>query len=136
MIRGLAHVCIVAPDLEAAEQFYCQTLGLERAFRFLRRGETVGLYLRLGQRTFIEVFRQETTEDTPRHPIRHFCLEVDDLDATVDRLKAAGQEVTDKTLGADRSWQAWTTDPAGVRIEFHQYTDQSTQLTGADCIIP
>ena len=28
--------------------------------------EPVGLYLRLGDRTFIEVFRQDKTEDTPR----------------------------------------------------------------------
>jgi hypothetical protein len=43
--------------------------------------------------------------------------------------------VTDKILGADHSWQIWTADPAGVKIEFHQYTNASCQTTGADCVL-
>jgi hypothetical protein len=50
-------------------------------------------------------------------------------------VKALGYDVTDKTMGADRSWQAWTKDPGGVRIEFHQYTARSCQKTGADCVL-
>ncbi|OGV68596.1 MAG: hypothetical protein A3K19_11515 [Lentisphaerae bacterium RIFOXYB12_FULL_65_16] len=43
--------------------------------------------------------------------------------------------VTDKKLGADQSWQFWVTDPGGVRIEFHQHTENSSQRTGKDCIV-
>ena len=46
-----------------------------------------------------------------------------------------GYEVTEKKLGADESWQTWVTDPSGVRIEFHEYTEKSTQITGEDCIV-
>ncbi len=38
-------------------------------------------------------------------------------------------------MGADRSRQMWTQDPDGVRIEFHQYTPGSCQLTGAPCVL-
>lgn len=50
-------------------------------------------------------------------------------------LGAGGYAVTEKKLGADQSWQAWTTDPSGVRIEFHQYTAHSSQVTGKDCVL-
>lgn len=68
-------------------------------------------------------------------PIRHFCLEVDDIEQVRRRLTENGYEVTDKKLGADQSWQLWTTDPSGVRIEFHQYTDRSSQVTHEDCML-
>ena len=42
-------------------------------------------------------------------------------------------EVTDKQLGGDNAWQVWAEDPNGVRIEFHQYTDDSMQLVGGTC---
>ena len=30
-------------------------------------------------------------------------------------------------MGGDNSWQAWTCDPDGNRIELHQYTPESKQ---------
>jgi hypothetical protein len=46
-----------------------------------------------------------------------------------------GYETTEKKLGSDQSWQIWTTDPNGVRIEFHQYTADSSQRTHNNCIL-
>jgi len=87
------------------------------------------------------VDRVNLSGDTLRHQggnqimIKHFCLEVDDIDDVAQKLTAAGYTVTEKTLGADQSWQAWTTDPSGVRIEFHEYTKDSSQLTGENCVL-
>ncbi|MEX2627099.1 MAG: VOC family protein [Ilumatobacteraceae bacterium] len=50
---------------------------------------------------------------------QHFAILVDDLDATVDELRAKGLEVSDpKTVGPDR--QTFIEDPDGNRIELHQ----------------
>ncbi len=65
----------------------------------------------------------------------HFCLETDDIDEVARRLADNGYPVTEKKLGADQSWQVWTKDPSGVRIEFHQYTPKSSQRTHQDCIL-
>jgi len=67
--------------------------------------------------------------------IKHVAIEVSDLDALIAQIRAAGAEVDDKKLGADHSWQAWATDPNGVRIEFHEYTEQSNQLVGGKCVV-
>ena len=135
MIKQLAHVCISAKDLDASAHFYTEVLGLRRAFNFRKAEGVFGFYLEVGPGNYIEVF-QRAQVDAPGHgPIQHICLEVEDIDAVARQLAQHDCEVTEKTLGADQSWQIWTTDPAGVRIEFHQYTDTSSQRTGRDCVL-
>ncbi|MFA7231540.1 MAG: VOC family protein [Victivallaceae bacterium] len=135
MIKKIAHVCIAALNLAEVEKFYCAGLGFEKAFDFIRDGKVFGFYLKTADNSFIEVFRQDTLPVNENCVIRHICLETDDLDQLARHLKKLGYEVTDKRLGADRSWQIWVTDPSGVKIEFHQYTPESSQVTGKNCIL-
>jgi catechol 2,3-dioxygenase-like lactoylglutathione lyase family enzyme len=135
MFKQLAHVCIKANNLAETEQFYCGVLGLEKQFEFMRGGEVFGFYLALGSNTFIEVFADAQASAGNRPIIDHLCLEVADIDAVVDHVRAQGWEITDKKMGADNSWQAWVTDPSGVRIELHHYTPTSTQFTGEVCVL-
>ncbi len=132
MIVRLAHVCIGATDLAAAEDFYVGRLGMELAFEFVRAGERIGFYVKAGEGTFIEVFADADAQDAARPRIKHFCLEVEDLDAVLKTLASRGVEASDKKLGADNAWQAWTVDPSGVRIELMQYQRDSAQFTGAN----
>lgn len=131
MITRLAHVCLHATDLAATEAFWCGVLGLQRTFTFERDGHLFGFYLGLGERSFIEVFSGEP--GAGEGAIRHLCLEVPDIQAVHAALQAAGLAEAEPMLGCDQSWQCWATDPNGVRIEFHQYTAASCQLTGAVC---
>lgn len=135
MIKGLAHVCLLATDLAATEHFYCNGLGLKKAFEFIRNDRVVGFYLELAQGAFIEIFQSDEIKAQPKNPIQHFCMEVDDIEQTGLQLTRNGYEATQKKLGADQSWQLWTTDPSGVRIEFHQYTERSSQITRENCIL-
>jgi len=130
MFKRLAHVCIGAVDLDAAESFYVDALGMEMAFEFYRAGQRIGFYVKVGETTFLEVF---AISDAPKNGsplIKHFCLEVEDLDAVINRLSDRGLEVSAKKMGADNAWQAWIADPSGVRIELMQYCAASTQFTG------
>lgn len=130
MIKQLAHLCIHSRDLDATRRFYCDVLGAEIAFDFQRAGKGFGYYLKLGGNTFIEVFEDEPGGEGH---IRHMALEVDDIEAVVKVLREHGAEASDPQFGDDYAWQAWTTDPNGVRIEFHQYTNRSLQLVGGTC---
>lgn len=132
MITQLAHICIHSPDLDLTRRFYTQALGLEIGFEFEKHGEPIGFYIRVGNNTFIEVFKGEPG---PVGNINHVSLQVTDLDALIDRIRDAGFEVGEKTMGADHSWQAWTEDPNGIRMEFHEYTEQSMQMTGGICAV-
>jgi catechol 2,3-dioxygenase-like lactoylglutathione lyase family enzyme len=133
MIKQLAHICIGAKDLAEAERFYCGLLGLKKKFSFLRKDQAAGLYLSAGEGVFIEIFPEGNGAADKVQWIRHLCLEVENLDLVIAALRKDGRDVTDKKMGCDQSWQAWTHDPSGIPIEFHEYTEQSHQLTGKDC---
>lgn len=134
-VKRLAHVCIVAKDLDAAERFYVEGLGLRRAFSFIRGGKRIGFYLDAGGGNFIEIFERQSASGRNEGPMVHMCIEVEDLAAVAARLEKAGYTISDRKLGADKSWQAWTTAPDGVRIELQQYTPESSQFTGTDCVL-
>lgn len=110
-IQGVHHIGISVPDIEKARQFYIDLLGgVEEVAPFEWRDEPaidriVGLQgsaakqflCRLGN-THLEVFEYLAPRSDPQEPDRgvnrfgytHFALQVDDLAATVQRLKAAG----------------------------------------------
>lgn len=132
LIKQVAHVCIFAHDLEATEAFWSGVLGMPVAFRFTRNEAPYGFYLTAGGRTNIEVFQKSETQFSDANQINHICLEVNSLDEAVTAIRAKGIAVTDKKLGVDDTWQAWTADPNGVKIELFEYTDKSAQFVGGD----
>jgi catechol 2,3-dioxygenase-like lactoylglutathione lyase family enzyme len=128
MIKGIAHTCYTVRDLDAAIGFYVEKLGLRHGFDFVNDdGVRFGVYLHVGERTFIEMF---TGDRAPGNSgsYGHLCLEVDDVARTVEELRAKGVEISDAKMGGDNSWQAWLADPDGNRIELHGYTPDSKQL--------
>jgi catechol 2,3-dioxygenase-like lactoylglutathione lyase family enzyme len=130
MITQLAHICINSPDLELTERFYTKGLGFSIGFRFEKQGKPFGFYVKAGNMTFIEVFKGDPGKVGN---INHVAIQVSDIDGLIARIRDAGFEVGDKAMGADNSWQAWATDPSGVRIELHEYTPQSMQVAGGIC---
>lgn len=132
MIKQLAHVCIYTADLDETSRFYFEGLGLERGYEFIKNGELFGYYIKLGNDTFIEVFKGDPSVEGT---ISHFALQVEDMDDVLARLKDHGYAAGKKLFGGDHAWQAWATDPSGVRIEFHEYTEKSLQLTGGRCMV-
>ena len=60
--------------------------------------------------------------------INHICLETEDLDAVLVHVRSLGVAITDKKIGADCTWQAWTNDPNGVKLEIFEYTADSLQF--------
>ncbi|PWN06640.1 VOC family protein [Rhodohalobacter mucosus] len=130
MINRLAHICIHTRDLALTERFYCDALGLKKGFEFEKDGDLYGFYIKLGNKSFIEVFKGDPGNVGN---INHLAMETEDIDRVISRLRESGFEATDRKLGGDHTWQAWTRDPNGVRIEFHQYTDKSMQFEGGTC---
>jgi catechol 2,3-dioxygenase-like lactoylglutathione lyase family enzyme len=55
-VKQIAHSCMMTHDLNASEHFYCDVLGLKKAFEFNKNGKRIGLYIEAGARTWIEIF--------------------------------------------------------------------------------
>jgi catechol 2,3-dioxygenase-like lactoylglutathione lyase family enzyme len=132
MIRQLAHICIHTNDLEETLRFYTEVLGLEKAFTFEKNGALFGYYVKLGEQTFIEVFRGDPG---PVGNINHVAIEVDDMDGLIARIRDHGVDIGEKKRAADHTWQVWVTDPNGIRIEFQEYTPESMQRVGGTCMV-
>jgi len=132
IIKQLAHACIFAHDLAATEAFYRDVLGIEVKFRFMREGKLIGYYLDAGNRTFIEVFEKQSASFDESNVINHLCLEVENMDEAIAQIRSRGVSITDKKFGIDDTWQSWTADPNGVKIELFEYTAKSAQFLGGD----
>ena len=129
MIRTLAHVMIRVTDLERAVAFYRDVLGLKEAFRLHGDDGTVRIvYLHAGERQFVELSRGNGEPAAPALGYVHICFEVQEIRALYERLERAGCVVPNSLKqGRDQSWQFWSADPDGNRIEFMEYTPESKQ---------
>ena len=131
MRTKLAHVCFETDDLDRTEAFY-QVLGLSRQFEFRNlQGELVGFYLAFDDHSYIEIIKSSKPQQEGR--IKHFAIEVDDVDAAYQQLVKNNLEVTKKVFAKDYLWMISTTDPNGIFIELQQYTPKSMQLVGGVC---
>ena len=128
LVKQVAHTCIFARDLDAVEAFYRDVIGIKPKFDFKRGDKRIGFYLDFGNRTFVEVFLKGESRFEESNQINHICFETDDLDGLIAHVRAKGISITDKKLGVDHTWQAWTADPSGVKLEIFQYTDKSMQF--------
>ncbi len=128
MFKRIAHVCLGASNLERAIAWY-ERVGFSVIFEFTRKGKRFGVYMKLSEGNFIEIFEDPDLGPVVNNGILHFCLETGDIDAVMARLKERGVSFSPKKLGVDNTWQIWLEDPDGNRFEVHQYTLASTQLT-------
>lgn len=134
MITGLTHAAVRVTDIDRSLDFYINVLGLSEQFRISREdGPPWLVYLKVAEGQFIELFpgAEETHTEAKGAAVVHICLQVDDIHKTYKELTARGLiPHAEPLMGADNSWQFWTSDPDGNPIEFHQFTPESMQLRG------
>ena len=112
-MKAIHHVAITVADLDEALDFYTRVLGLSQ--RTDRPPDLPpGAWLDVGGK---QVHLVVGTPPPARR--QHFAVLVDDLDATVERLRADGVEVSEPaSIGTAR--QSFLSDPSGNGIELHQ----------------
>lgn len=128
VLLGFEHVGLTANEAERTIDFYCGLLGLRlRARKAQEWGEL--LFLDAGN-AMLEIFvpkpPQVRAADLPQgHAgLRHITFAVDDVDAAVARLEAAGVEITERPRDAyNRDLfrrVAFCRDPDGISVELVQ----------------
>lgn len=127
----LGHMAITVKDMDAALDFYTRVLGCEKAFEIANpdTGAPWIVYVHVGGGQFIELFYGGETDnpwDSKLRGFNHVCLQVDDIQAATKRVQDAGYPM-DKLpkMGCDNNWQAWITDPDGIRVELMQISPDS-----------
>ena len=135
MITNIAHNAVTVADMEASLRFYTEGLGFRKAFEIPNpdTGEPWIVYLNICPGQFLELFYGGTEQNPWRHEhigFNHFCFEVDDIHTAVEKVRQAGYPIDiEPKQGADMNWQAWVTDPNGVRIELMKIDPNSPQAT-------
>lgn len=151
MIRAIDHINIVVPDLERAVSFYCDVLGFTKTKEARLEGEwidrIVGLRGVKARAAFIvapagepriellcydapagATLAQNSRPNTAG--LRHIALRVDDMTATVERLRAAGVTPFSEPVrvpagvvqhDAGEKILVYFLDPNGVILELAEY---------------
>jgi lactoylglutathione lyase len=124
-IKSLAHAALKVKDIDRSLAFYRDTLGFKEMMRIDNDdGSLLLVYLRMTDDQFIEIFPGGVGEVAPgwnANAINHFCLEVEDMQATAADLRTRGVAfIHEPKVGLDGNWQCWVGDPDGNRIEFMQ----------------
>jgi catechol 2,3-dioxygenase-like lactoylglutathione lyase family enzyme len=138
MICGIHHTAISTPDVERSLRFYRDLLGFEVIYSSAWKSGTEGadritglkgsadrvVMLRAGN-ACIELF--QFSQPTPKaaeamrpvcdHGITHICLDVNDVDAEYERLRAAGMIFHCPPQGNGALRATYGRDPDGNVIE-------------------
>lgn len=92
-------------------------------------------YIKLGS-VFVELFdagsvTEHLIPDDKFLNYQHLSLLVDDIHKFTEKIRKAGVPIDDEpAVGMEHTWQMWSHDPDGNKIEFMQYTDKSYQVVG------
>jgi lactoylglutathione lyase len=134
IMSKLGHAAITVKNMETSLAFYTKGLGFKKAFELNRpeTGERWIIYLYIGDGQFIELFYDGVTDNPWNVELRgfnHLCVAVDDIHSSAKQLEDAGYKLDQQpNQGCDSNWQAWVTDPDGIRIELMQLDEASPQL--------
>lgn len=131
-VKRVDHIAVVVPDLEAAQTFFSDALGLPvKKVADVPAEEVKIAFLPVGD-TELELL--EPTSDGSGVAkflakrgagMHHICLEVDDIESMLDRMKARGIELINTEPVVDETGRKYAflhpKSTFGVLVEFYEY---------------
>jgi catechol-2,3-dioxygenase len=125
-VTGVNELVLEVLDLERAEHFYSELLGLPVVERWEHRD---AVWVMAGDQTRIGLWKPQVGVAGGRGGVHvHYAMHIaeDDYDATVERLKESELDVTEDDFGHSRA--VYVTDPDGNVVEF--WTGDVAELHG------
>ena len=117
-VSGVSELVLEVVDLEAAERFYSEVLGLPVVERWPDRE---AIWVMAGERTRIGLWRPQVGLAGGRGGVHvHFAMHISeaDYDAAVARVRSSsGQEVEEIQFSDGRGRAAYVDDPDGNVVE-------------------
>ena len=93
IVTGIHHVAIRASNFDATVGFYAKTLGFREVMRW-GEGNGRAVMLDSGKGNCLEVFAGGTDAPKPEGALLHLAFNCDDIDAAIERVRAAGAQIT------------------------------------------
>jgi catechol 2,3-dioxygenase-like lactoylglutathione lyase family enzyme len=119
----LQHVLVLTDDLDATKTLYCNVLGFEVGERPSLPFAGYWLYadgvacVHIAERASYEAQCARLGLSAKASPVDHVAFETDGYDRVLERLQAAGVEVTTNAVPGSGVRQLFFDDPNGARIE-------------------
>lgn len=124
---GTHHIAVQTQDYEASIAFYTEVMGMVQTAEFSAGGRRICL-LDIGDGSHIELFEPlpgtSPSGDAEGNVVFHFALATSDIEAALERVRAAGMEITVELRTADLGPLnvsiAFFKGPGGEVVEFFQ----------------
>ena len=114
MTLKLNHLHLKTRDPEKTAKFYVDTLGAKILNQSPRGGYRLDLHgLHLNITNFLE---DQTREQ--KYGMEHIAIDTDELDALVEKLKAQGIHILERTVVSGGRRVCFFEGPDGVQLEF------------------
>jgi len=117
----LNHVGIAVKDYDESLNFYTKVMGFRVAFGGKTPdGKPGTAYLQINRDTFLEI--APASQNAAGGTITHVGIQVQNMDATVARLRGLGATVADPRVspGLSKSKLSSLNDPNGIRLELSE----------------
>jgi len=126
-ITGFHHTAIRSARFDASVRFYTNVLGLKTKITW-GAGSERAVMLDAGYGNYLEIFERAEAASPVEATILHFALRTDDCVAMLEKVRAAGAEVTmetkdltiDSSAGPIPARIAFFKGPDGEVIEFFE----------------
>ena len=124
---GTHHIAVQTQDYQASIAFYTEVMGMEQTAEFSAGGRRICL-LDIGDGSHLELFEPvpgtTPSGDAEGNVVFHFALATSDIEAALERVRAAGMEITVELktvdLGPLNVSIAFFKGPGGEVVEFFQ----------------
>src|ERR1700744_1233026 len=117
-LAGIAHVALRVSDLNRSRDFY-QKLGFEQAFAFTKDGATTEVFLKVNDRQFLEMYRQQ--QPPQEIGFMHVCFESTDLEELNRAYRARDLTPTPVKRAGAGNLLFTMEGPEKQNIEYTQY---------------
>jgi catechol 2,3-dioxygenase-like lactoylglutathione lyase family enzyme len=143
MVRHFDHVTLVVRDLDEARRFF-KLLDFREEISVVISGEKFAQYMGVAEieadhvtlvlenaspRTEVQLLRYRNPEALPDPQVQnllklglnHICFAVDDLEATLERMRASGFTTRNEVMEFHRRKLVFLRGPEGVTVELSQW---------------
>jgi catechol 2,3-dioxygenase-like lactoylglutathione lyase family enzyme len=117
MIHGMNHFTITAEHREATLAFYCGLLGLQEGHRPDLGFPGAWLYALGNPQAVLHIYWDRPLPTGRTGVIDHMAFTASDLKAVKGRLDAAGMKYDLRQQAGAGTWQLFTFDPNGAKVE-------------------
>lgn len=124
---GTHHIAVQTVDYEASVRFYTEVMGMSEVVGFENEGRRA-VILDIGDGSHMELFEPipgtQPSGDATGNVVFHFALQTTDIESALERVRAAGMEITVELKTVDMGplniSLAFFKGPSGEVVEYIQ----------------